>query len=61
MERVKSVTSTGKEAKDSRDTTYRYRALMMPQSSGSLIYGVRVVPSHPDLAHPYGMGMALWA
>jgi glycogen phosphorylase len=61
MERIKSVASTGKEGKDSRDTTYQYRAQMVPQSSGSLIYGVRVVPSHPDLAHPYGMGMAHWA
>jgi hypothetical protein len=61
MERVKSAASTGKEAKDSRDTVCRYIARMVPHSSGSLIYGVRVVPSHPGLAHPYGMGMAHWA
>ena len=61
MERVKSVASTGKDAKDGRDTTCHYIARIVPQSSGSLIYGVRVVPSHPSLAHPYGMGMAHWA
>jgi hypothetical protein len=31
------------------------------ENSGSLIYGVRVVPSHPGLAHPYGLGIARWA
>jgi glycogen phosphorylase len=40
---------------------YRYQARLTADTSGSLIYGVRVVPHHPGLAHPYEMGLARWA
>ncbi len=40
---------------------YRYQARLTPTASGSLIYGVRVVPHHPGLSHPYDMGLARWA
>ncbi len=38
-----------------------YTATLAPDASGSLIYGVRVVPYHAGLAHPYAMGLARWA
>jgi glycogen phosphorylase len=41
--------------------TYRYRASVEPSSSGSMVYGVRVVPSHPGLAQPLALGLAKWA
>ena len=40
---------------------YRYQARFIPSASGSVIYGVRVVPHHPGLPHPYDMGLARWA
>jgi starch phosphorylase len=40
---------------------YHYRASLHPETSGSLIYGVRATPAHPGLAHPYELGLALWA
>jgi len=43
------------------DDGYRYTGRFASEASGSLIYGVRVVPSHPGLAHPYEMGIARWA
>jgi starch phosphorylase len=43
------------------DGTYRYCAQLQPESNGSLVYGVRVVPGHPGLAHPLGVGLARWA
>ena len=43
------------------DGVYRYVGQLQPARSGSLIYGVRVVPSHPGLPNPYEMGLARWA
>jgi starch phosphorylase len=40
---------------------YRYHATIRPESSGSLIYGVRATPTHVGLAYPYEMGLARWA
>jgi glycogen phosphorylase len=40
---------------------YRYQGRMQTDASGSLIYGVRVVPHHPGLPNPYEMGLARWA
>ncbi len=39
----------------------RYRIRIAPDTSGSFVYGVRVVPAHPGLAAPYEMGLARWA
>jgi hypothetical protein len=40
---------------------YHYRANIHPETSGSLIYGVRATPAHAGLAHLYELGLALWA
>jgi starch phosphorylase len=40
---------------------YRYHATIHPETTGSLVYGVRVTPAHPGLASPYEMGLAHWA
>jgi starch phosphorylase len=39
----------------------RYTAELTPSESGSLVYGVRVRPSHPALAHPFELGLVRWA
>jgi glycogen phosphorylase len=43
------------------DGMYRYSSQLEPDVSGSLVYGVRVVPRHPDLAYPLELGLARWA
>ncbi len=43
------------------DGAYRYRASFDPTANGSLVYGVRVVPSHPGLRNPLELGLARWA
>jgi starch phosphorylase len=45
----------------SQDSVTRYTAELAPQTSGSLVYGVRIVPTHSGLASPYEMGLARWA
>jgi starch phosphorylase len=40
---------------------YRYHGAIHPETTGSLIYGVRITPAHPGLASPYEMGLARWA
>ncbi|MBF6591985.1 MAG: alpha-glucan phosphorylase, partial [Ktedonobacterales bacterium] len=55
--RVIPLESAGKDDQGS----YRYSATLEPNASGSLVYGVRVVPSHPGLAHPLALGLARWA
>jgi starch phosphorylase len=44
-----------------RDGVYRYVGQLAPERTGSLIYGVRVVPHHKGLPNPYEMGLARWA
>jgi len=39
----------------------QYTAELVPEASGSLVYGVRVRPSHPGLAHPFELGLVRWA
>ena len=46
---------------DVEDSAHRYTAEFIPESSGSLIYGVRVVPHHPTLPNPLELGLARWA
>ncbi len=48
-------------AGETRDGARRYQARFDPTASGSLVYGVRVVPSHPGLRNPLALGLARWA
>jgi starch phosphorylase len=43
------------------DSLYRYTTRLLPETSGSLIYGVRVTPFHRGLAKPLELGLARWA
>jgi starch phosphorylase len=40
---------------------YRYRVRLSPQTGGSFIYGVRVLPTHPALLDRHEMGLVRWA
>jgi len=42
------------------DGSFRYEALLRPAESGSIAYGVRVLPSHPALASKHDMGLIRW-
>jgi len=44
-----------------REGAYRFQATFDPTANGSLVYGVRVVPSHPGLRNPLALGLARWA
>jgi starch phosphorylase len=43
------------------DGAYRYCAQLQPEENGSLVYGVRAVPTHPGLADRLDLGLARWA
>jgi glycogen phosphorylase len=43
------------------DDSYRYTGRLEPVRTGSLIFGVRVVPRHAGLPTPYELGLARWA
>ncbi|HLI06813.1 MAG TPA: alpha-glucan family phosphorylase [Ktedonobacteraceae bacterium] len=43
------------------DGSYRYDIQLQPSASGSITYGVRVLPSHPALAGKHDMGLVRWA
>jgi starch phosphorylase len=51
----------GKAERGAELGAYRYHATIHPETTGSLIYGVRVTPTHPGLANPYELGLAHWA
>jgi starch phosphorylase len=55
--RVIPMEPTGEGAGGAR----RYVAQLHPDTNGSLVYGVRVVPYHPGLLHPLELGLARWA
>ncbi|MBI4565973.1 MAG: alpha-glucan family phosphorylase [Planctomycetes bacterium] len=40
---------------------HRYEALLPCRSSGRHGFAVRVLPNHPELAHPYDTGIITWA
>jgi starch phosphorylase len=40
---------------------HRYRVQLSPNTGGSFIYGVRVLPTHPALLDRHEMGLVLWA
>ncbi len=44
-----------------QDGSYRYELHLQPGQSGSLVYGVRVLPTHPALASKHAMGLIRWA
>ncbi|GAC1617618.1 MAG: hypothetical protein NVS4B7_09940 [Ktedonobacteraceae bacterium] len=50
-----------KYIKQERDGSYRYEIRLKPDESGSIAYGVRVLPSHPELAGKHDMGLVRWA
>jgi glycogen phosphorylase len=43
------------------DGSYRYELRLQPTDSGSIAYGVRVLPTHPALASKHDMGLIRWA
>lgn len=43
------------------DGGYLYRGLLAPTASGQIIYGVRIVPVHPDLFNKHEMALVRWA
>jgi glycogen phosphorylase len=57
VERIAPMERVGK----ANDGIYRYKAQLLPETTGSLVYGVRVVPYHPGLADSYDMGLSRWA
>jgi starch phosphorylase len=51
----------GRAEGGAEDGVYRYSAQFKPERHGSLVYGVRVVPTHEGLAAPMDVGLARWA
>lgn len=47
--------------KREQDGAYRYDIHFKPDISGTLAYGVRVLPNHNDLPNVYDLGLILWA
>jgi len=43
------------------DGAYRYEIRLKPGASGSIAYGIRVLPNHPALAGKHDMGLVRWA
>jgi starch phosphorylase len=42
------------------DGSYLYEIHLQPPESGSIAYGVRVLPNHPELAGKHDMGLIRW-
>jgi starch phosphorylase len=47
--------------KQEQDGSYRYEIHLKPGESGSIAYGVRVLPKHDALAGKHEMGLVRWA
>ncbi|HJT57612.1 MAG TPA: alpha-glucan family phosphorylase, partial [Ktedonobacteraceae bacterium] len=47
--------------KQELDGSYRFDLRLQPPESGSIAYGVRVLPSHPSLGGKHEMGLVRWA
>ena len=43
-----------------QDGSYRYELRLQPESSGSIAYGIRVLPTHPALAGKHDLGLVRW-
>jgi starch phosphorylase len=56
-QRIVPIECAGKAA----DGGYTYATVVEPDASGSMVYGLRVVPTHPGLAHSLALGLARWA
>ena len=46
--------------RDAAEGASRYRLELKPPWAGALAYEIRAVPRHPDLAHPYEVGLMRW-
>lgn len=44
-----------------REGNHLYTGSFVPQASGTIVYGVRVLPVHPDLANRFELGIVRWA
>ncbi|MBA3947404.1 MAG: alpha-glucan family phosphorylase [Herpetosiphonaceae bacterium] len=58
---VKELGSVPLTAQAQQDGFYEYRGTLKIAQGGSLVYGVRVVPAHRDLANKYELGLVRWA
>jgi starch phosphorylase len=47
-------------AKQESDGSYLYKLHLQPPTSGSIAYGVRVLPNHPALAGKHELGLIRW-
>jgi starch phosphorylase len=47
-------------SKQELDGSYLYKLHLQPPTSGSIAYGVRVLPNHPALASKHEMGLIRW-
>ncbi|HEY9724619.1 MAG TPA: alpha-glucan family phosphorylase, partial [Oscillatoriaceae cyanobacterium] len=43
------------------DGSFTFKGAIQPHKGGSYIYGVRVLPNHPDLKNPHELGLIRWA
>jgi len=42
------------------DSSYSYQLHLTPSTSGSIVYGVRVLPNHSALVSKHHMGLIRW-
>ncbi len=47
-------------AKQELDGSYLYKLRLQPPTSGSIAYGVRILPNHPALAGKHDLGLIRW-
>jgi glycogen phosphorylase len=57
---VPQHTLSMKYVRQEADGSFRYEAKLQPAESGSIAYGVRVLPSHAALAGKHDMGLIRW-
>ncbi len=38
----------------------KYSTILKPENGGRYEYTIRIVPYHPDLIHPYELGLVSW-
>jgi starch phosphorylase len=46
--------------KNELDKSYSYQLHLTPPTSGSIAYGVRVLPNHPALTGKHDLGLIRW-
>jgi starch phosphorylase len=47
--------------KTEQDGSYRYDIQLKPEESGSIAYGVRVLPNYPTIGGKHEIGLIRWA